>query len=64
MSIHGLERRKLKKELSDWRLFVKMFWNYEDIDRVYGGGNSDEECEKILDKTNARIKELEQILSE
>ena len=46
--IHGKERKIKKKILSKLKYFVKMFWYYENIDRVYGGGLSNEECTKIL----------------
>lgn len=64
MAIHGQERKKLKKELSDLKRYTKMFWHFEDICRAYGDGSSDTECADLLDKANARIKELEVILSE
>jgi len=57
--ISGKERRIVKKELSNLKQFVKMFWFYEDIDRVYGGGMKDENCQKILDQKNIEIKVLE-----
>lgn len=41
-----------------------MFWYFEDIDRVYGGGLDDEECQKLLDQKNTEIKDLEIKLSE
>lgn len=62
--IHGKERKIKKKILSKLKYFVKMFWYYEDINRVYGGGLSDEECVKILKEKELEINELERILSE
>ncbi len=62
--ISGVERRKLKKELSELKSFVKTFWYYEDIDRVYGGGLSDDECNSLLEETGEKIKQLELILEE
>jgi len=61
---HGQERRQLKKKLCDLQRFVKMFWFYEDTERIYGGGNSDKKCDEMLNTAKARIKELEEILSE
>lgn len=60
--IHGTERRKLKKELSDLRRFTKMFWHFEDIERVYGGGSTDEECLYLLENANARMVAIEQLI--
>lgn len=57
--MHGQERKKLKKELSDLRRFTKMFWHFEDLCRAYGDGSSDTECADRLDIANARIKEIE-----
>lgn len=57
--MHGHERKKLKKELSDLRRFTKMFWHFEDLCRAYGDGSSDTECADRLDTANARIKEIE-----
>jgi len=48
--ISGKERRTVKKELSDLKQFVKMFWYFEDIDRVYGGGMEDEDCKKMREE--------------
>ena len=62
--ISGSERRKLKKELSELKYFVKMFWHYEDIDRVYGGGLSDDKCNSLLEETGEKIKKIELILEE
>ena len=57
--ISGKERRALKKELNQLKRYLKMFWYYDDIDRVYGGGLSDEEIEIILAKTKKEILRLE-----
>lgn len=62
--IHGKERKIKKKILSKLKYFVKMFWYYEDLNRVYGGGLSNEECTKILKEKELEINELERILSE
>lgn len=60
--ISGLDRRAKKKELAQLKQYVKMFWYYEDIDRVYGGGHSDEDCVKLINKANKLILKLEQQL--
>ena len=62
--ISGLKRRELKKKLSLLKYSYSMFWHYEDIDRVYGGGSDDFECEQILEKIKLEIVELEEKLSE
>ena len=62
--ISGTERRQEKKKLAELKQFVKMFWYFEDIDRVYGGGLEDVECQKLLDQKNTEIKDLEIKLSE
>lgn len=56
------QRRALKKELSDLKRFVKNFWWQEGINRAYGDGRSDTECADALDRANARILEIEQLL--
>jgi hypothetical protein len=61
--ISGELRRKKKKELASLKSFVKSFWRYEDIDRVYGGGLDDNTCHKILLDAEKEIKELELELS-
>lgn len=61
--IHGKERRKVKQELAKLKYFTKTFWYYQDIDRVYGYGLPDQECEKILKQANKDIKILEDKLS-
>jgi hypothetical protein len=61
--ISGELRRKKKKELASLKSFVKSFWRYEDIDRVYGGGLDDNTCHKILSDAEKEIKELELELS-
>jgi len=62
--ISGDERRQEKKRLAELKQFVKMFWYFEDIDRVYGGGLEDEKCEKLLEQKNKEIKVLEEKLAE
>ena len=62
--ISGQERREKKKELSFLKSYVKNFWHYEDIDRVYGGGSDDIDCRQIIDRAKKEIEELESELSE
>lgn len=62
--ISGQERREKKKELSFLKSYVKNFWHYEDIDRVYGGGLDDSLCQLRIDDAQREIKELESELFE
>jgi hypothetical protein len=62
--IHGEERRKMKKEYHGMRRFLKMFWFYEDIDRVYGGGMTDKEANNMLAEIEIKVKELEEKLNQ
>jgi len=62
-AISGKERRLKKKELSELKMFLKYFWHYEDIDKVYGGGLSDSECNRIISETELKIKKIEDDLS-
>ena len=62
--ISGQERREKKKELSSLKSYVKNFWHYEDIDRVYGGGSDDIDCRQMIDRAKREIEELESELSE
>ena len=57
--INGKVRREYKKKLSEIKHFVKMFWYFEDIDRVMGGGLSDDDCDKILRINKTKIKLME-----
>ncbi len=56
--INGLERRVKKKELAELKSFVKMFWFYNDIDKVYGGGMNDNESNIRIEKANKEIEIL------
>ena len=62
--ISGQERREKNKELSFLKSYVKNFWHYEDIDRVYGGGLDDSLCQLRIAEAQKEIKELESELSE
>lgn len=57
--ISGKLRKEKKKELAELKFYVKSFWHFEDIDRVYGGGLSDSDCQKLILKAETQIKELE-----
>jgi hypothetical protein len=61
--IFGKKRRALKKELGKLKRSVKTFWYWEDIDRVYGGGMTDEDANIYLTKTKKEITVLENKLS-
>ena len=41
-----------------------MFWHWEDIDRVYGGGLEDDECKEMIAKAEEEIRILELELAE
>jgi hypothetical protein len=41
-----------------------MFWHWEDIDRVYGGGLEDDECNEMIAKVEEEIRILESELAE
>jgi hypothetical protein len=62
--INGLERRAKKKELTELKRYVKNFWLYEDIDRVYGGGLTKEQANNAIDKAKLQIEDLERQLLE
>lgn len=62
--ISGQERREKKKELSFLKSYVKNFWHYEDIDRVYGGGLEDSLCQLRIAEAQREIEVLELELSE
>ena len=69
--IFGTERRKLKKELSELKMFVKDFWYYHQMDKdmasFYGGTDtfpmSDENAKEMYDRKVEEIKEIENKLS-
>jgi len=54
--INGEARRLKKKELASLKAYVKMFYFYNDIDKVYGGGIDEAEGEIRIAKA---IKEIE-----
>jgi len=61
--ISGELRRQKKKEVNQLKSYVRDFWRYEDIDRVYGGGLDDATCQKLISEAEEQIKELELELS-
>jgi hypothetical protein len=70
--IFGEERRKLKKELSLLKSFIRHFWHYHQLDKdmtqFYGtSGNypmSDDVAQQRYDKKIEQIKYLESKLQE
>ena len=56
--ISGKERREQKKRLAELERFVRMFWFYNDIDEVYGGGMDKEDAEKLLNQKKLEIEIL------
>lgn len=69
--IHGLERRELKKELSELKRFVKNFWHYHQLDKdMYSFYNcdssnlmSDTQANVKVNKVSKQIEEIEEKLS-
>jgi hypothetical protein len=62
--IHGLERRKLKHELSASKSFLKNFWYMHQMEKdmvgFYGGDLMSDECaQSLYEQTEKKIKELE-----
>lgn len=65
--VYGIERRKLKKELSLLKSFVKNFWYFHQLDvdmASFYGGNvmSDERAQAIYNNKLKEIEELEKKL--
>jgi hypothetical protein len=69
--INGIERRKLKKELSELKSFLKNYFYYHQLDKdmvsFYGGSEeypmSDNDAEKRYIEILSEVKELEERLS-
>ena len=69
--IHGIERRRLKKELSELKSYVRNFWRYHQLDKdmtsFFGGKEgypmSDDEAQKRVDKAKKQIEQHEDRLS-
>jgi hypothetical protein len=70
--IHGIERRILKKELSNLKLFVKDFWHFHQLDKDMSSffGNherfpmSDNDAEIKFNDANAKIIDIQNKLIE
>jgi hypothetical protein len=62
--ISGQKRRDKKKELAKIKYSVKMFWYWEDINIVYGGGLEKDEAEKELNSYKKQIEKIEIELKE
>lgn len=61
--IFGDERRVQKKHLAQLKAYVKMFWFYNDIDKVYGGGMDEKEGNTRIEKAKKEIEILENELA-
>lgn len=61
--ISGKQRRALKKELRLLKYSKRMFWFYEDINRVYGCGHDDQSCNDNLKRIDREILDLENKLN-
>jgi hypothetical protein len=62
--ISGKARKEKKKELSSLKSYVKYFWHYEDIERLYGSGSEYNECNKKISNAEEEIRILESELAE
>lgn len=69
--INGLERRALKKELSELRHFVKEFWRFhnleKDMARIYNSEHSvmaDDSANILYESKKRQVQRLEDILDE
>jgi hypothetical protein len=70
--IHGLERRKLKREVAEKKSFLRNFWHMHQLDKdmayFYGSSEdfpmNDERAEEIYNRTEAEIVKLENSLKE
>jgi hypothetical protein len=61
--INGEARRIKKKEVASLKAYVKMFYFYNDIDKVYGGGIDEAEGEKRIAKARKQIEVMENELA-
>lgn len=68
--IHGSERKKLKKELSEIKSFIKTFWYYHQLDKdmssFYGDSTwlmSDESAKNRFEIEKIKAKKIEEELS-
>jgi hypothetical protein len=70
--IYGLERKKLKKEVSELRSFLKDFWFHHQMDKdmssFYGGSDNypmtDENAKEMFKNSTEELGRLEKLLSE
>jgi len=70
--ISGIERRRLKKDLSELKSFVKYFWHYHKLDKdmtqFYGGNGDypmdDIKAKNIYDRKNDDIQKIQDLLDE
>lgn len=71
--INGLERRKVKKHLSELKSFVKDFWYYHNLDKdmysFYSPSDttslmSDADAQILINSKNDEILKIEKELSE
>lgn len=69
--IHGQERRKLKKEYSALKSYIKGFWHWHTMDKdiasIYGSSEgypmTDESAQKIYDIAKLKLENIEKQLS-
>jgi len=77
--IHGVERKRIKKELSELKRFVKDFWYYHQLDKDMscidthleniglqeedGYPMSDKKAQEMFNEANDKIKEIEEKLN-
>lgn len=69
--IKGSQRRKLKKELSELKHFIKYFWYHHNLDEdmcsFYDRSEKhkicDEKAKVIFENTNIQIKKIEEELN-
>jgi len=50
------DKRRKKKKLNNLKSFVKTFWCYENINRIYGSGMSDKEYKYDTNQKNHEVK--------
>lgn len=62
--ISGLPRRQLKKRLATLKMLVRMSHFHNDVDTVYGGGQTQEELEQTILRWKEEIEEIKTKLNE
>lgn len=61
--IHGIKRRKIKKELALLKSYIKTFWYYHQLEKdMYSCMMSDFEAEIIYNLNIQKIREIEKNL--